>query len=155
MSVKPTLTGTEPTDVAHYASAHPTFPHESTGDQFFDEAQFESYRRLGDFVATSALAPALERAGTDPAHAARDALGLHESDIKERLLVELRHQWVAPITGLPQRFAMLLIFLATAVVLSGCGGSKHARPAAPPAAPPAARCRRAAARSRGCGTTPT
>lgn len=104
--LKPTLTGTEPTDVAHYASAHPTFPHESTGDQFFDEAQFESYRRLGDFVATSALAPALERAGTGPAHGPRDTLGLHESDLKERLLVELHHQWVAPITGLPQRFAL-------------------------------------------------
>jgi rare lipoprotein A len=30
------------------------------------------------------------------------------------------------------RFAMLLIFLATAVVLSGCGGSKHARATVPP-----------------------
>ena len=30
------------------------------------------------------------------------------------------------------RFAMLLIFLATAVVLSGCGGSKHARANVPP-----------------------
>jgi hypothetical protein len=103
--LKPTLTGTEPTDVAHYASAHPTFPHESTGDQFFDEAQFESYRRLGDFVATSAIAPALERAGADFATAPRDALGVHDSGLKERILVELRHQWVAPITGLPQRFA--------------------------------------------------
>ena len=103
--LKPTLTGGEPTDVAHYASAHPTFPHESTADQFFDEAQFESYRRLGDFVATTAIAPALERAGADPASAPRDALGVHDSGLKERILVELRHQWVAPITGLPQRFA--------------------------------------------------
>jgi hypothetical protein len=23
------------------------FPHQSTGDQFFDDAQFESYRQLG------------------------------------------------------------------------------------------------------------
>lgn len=103
--LKPTLTGTEPTDVAHYATAHPTFPHESTADQFFDEAQFESYRRLGDFVATSAIAPALERAGADVASAPREALGVHDSGLKERILVELRHQWVAPITGLPQRFA--------------------------------------------------
>lgn len=103
--LKPTLTGTEPTDIAHYASAHPTFPHESTGDQFFDEAQFESYRRLGDFVASSALVPALERAGVDPAAAGPAALGVHDSGLKERLLIELRHQWVAPISGLPQRFA--------------------------------------------------
>lgn len=34
-------------DVEGYIDAHPAFPHESTGDQFFDEAQWESYRRLG------------------------------------------------------------------------------------------------------------
>lgn len=103
--LKPTLTGTEPTDVAHYASAHPSFPHESTADQFFDEAQFESYRRLGDFVASSAIIPALERAGADAATAPRAGLGVHDSGLKERILVELRHQWVAPICGLQQRFA--------------------------------------------------
>lgn len=103
--LKPTLTGTEPTDIAHYATAHPTFPHESTADQFFDEAQFESYRRLGDFVATSAIGPALERAGAAGASAPRTALGVHDSGLKERILIELRHQWIAPVTGLPQRFA--------------------------------------------------
>ncbi len=103
--LKPTLTGTEPTDVAHYSSAHPSFPHESTADQFFDEAQFESYRRLGDFVATSAIIPALERAGADAATAPRAGLSVHDSGLKERILVELRHQWVAPIGGLQQRFA--------------------------------------------------
>lgn len=30
-----------------YAGAHPSFPDESTGDQFFDEEQFEAYRELG------------------------------------------------------------------------------------------------------------
>jgi hypothetical protein len=41
--------------IARYRAAHPEFPHESTGDQFFDEEQFESYRALGYEVATSAL----------------------------------------------------------------------------------------------------
>jgi hypothetical protein len=45
--LKPSLTGREPTDVLDYAASHPEFPHESTGDQFFDESQFESYRKLG------------------------------------------------------------------------------------------------------------
>ncbi|HVT49063.1 MAG TPA: hypothetical protein VHD57_14840 [Vicinamibacterales bacterium] len=45
--LKPSLTGDEPADVLHYASERPTFPHETTTDQFFSEAQFESYRRLG------------------------------------------------------------------------------------------------------------
>jgi hypothetical protein len=49
--VKPTLTGREPVDVREYHAAHPIFPHESTIDQFFDEAQWESYRRLGEYIA--------------------------------------------------------------------------------------------------------
>lgn len=44
--VKPTLTGEEPADVLHYANANPSFPQQTTADQFFDEAQWESYRRL-------------------------------------------------------------------------------------------------------------
>ena len=39
--------GDEPVDVANYARTHATFPHESTTEQWFDEAQFESYRMLG------------------------------------------------------------------------------------------------------------
>lgn len=49
--VKPTLDGDEPVDVQQYHVEHPEFPHESTGDQFFDEAQWESYRRLGEHIA--------------------------------------------------------------------------------------------------------
>jgi hypothetical protein len=36
-----------PADVDNYRRTHPGFPHQSTGDQWFDEGQFESYRRLG------------------------------------------------------------------------------------------------------------
>ena len=45
--VKATLSGDEPIDVDNYARARPEFPHEPTADQWFDEAQFESYRALG------------------------------------------------------------------------------------------------------------
>ena len=45
--IKPTLCQNEPADVSNYAAAHPEFPHESTGDQFFSESQLESYRALG------------------------------------------------------------------------------------------------------------
>jgi hypothetical protein len=45
--VKATLSGDEPLDVLNYAAAHPAFPHESTANQWFAEAQFESYRMLG------------------------------------------------------------------------------------------------------------
>lgn len=49
--IKPTLTDSAPTDVLEYHSSHPKFPHEPTADQFFDEAQWESYRRLGQHIA--------------------------------------------------------------------------------------------------------
>jgi len=45
--IKPSLNGNESADVQHYAAADPLFPHQPTSDQFFDESQFESYRRLG------------------------------------------------------------------------------------------------------------
>ncbi|MCE9535114.1 MAG: hypothetical protein K8R65_01730, partial [Nitrospirae bacterium] len=48
--LKPSLTGNEPPDVQDYASHNPDFPHESTADQFFDESQFESYRKLGAHI---------------------------------------------------------------------------------------------------------
>jgi hypothetical protein len=51
--IKPTLTGDEPADVRQYAAANPAFPHQSTADQFFEEPQFESYRRLGMHIIES------------------------------------------------------------------------------------------------------
>lgn len=49
--VKPSLTSDEPPDVLEYSVSHPAFPQETTGDQFFDEEQWEAYRRLGEHVA--------------------------------------------------------------------------------------------------------
>jgi hypothetical protein len=48
--LKAALCGDEPVDVANYAAAHPLFPHQPTTNQWFEEAQFESYRRLGVFT---------------------------------------------------------------------------------------------------------
>jgi hypothetical protein len=42
-------------DVLGYALRHPRFPHEPTTDQFFSEAQFESYRELGRCIGTKLL----------------------------------------------------------------------------------------------------
>ena len=49
--IKPTLIGDESADVHRYHTEHPSFPHESTLQQFFDEAQWESYRKLGEDIA--------------------------------------------------------------------------------------------------------
>jgi hypothetical protein len=53
---KATLTGDEPSDILNYARSHPAFPHEPTGQQFYSEAQFESYRVLGRHTADVLLA---------------------------------------------------------------------------------------------------
>ena len=45
--LKATLSGDEPVDVRNFSVVDPTFPHDSTGNQFYDEARFESYRALG------------------------------------------------------------------------------------------------------------
>ena len=39
-----------PVDVRSYGSGNSTFPHETTLDQWFGESQFESYRRLGEYL---------------------------------------------------------------------------------------------------------
>lgn len=44
-----------PIDVREYAMKNKTFPHQSTGDQFFNEEQFESYRKLGFYIASCAF----------------------------------------------------------------------------------------------------
>ena len=40
----------EPADVRAYALENPAFPHDTTLNQFFGEAQFESYRALGSYT---------------------------------------------------------------------------------------------------------
>jgi hypothetical protein len=44
---KSSFTGDETDYVLDYKKRYPTFPHETTGDQFFSEEQFEVYRSLG------------------------------------------------------------------------------------------------------------
>lgn len=51
--LKLAVTGTEPRHVLDYRRQNPDFPHQSTADQFYDEAQFESYRSLGECAAES------------------------------------------------------------------------------------------------------
>lgn len=45
--VKATLRPDLPESIYAYKAANSEFPHQSTADQFFDEAQLEAYRRLG------------------------------------------------------------------------------------------------------------
>jgi hypothetical protein len=53
--IKSSLTGNEPRDVMNYAQQNPAFPHQPTSDLWFDESQFESYRRLGFHIVDEIL----------------------------------------------------------------------------------------------------
>jgi hypothetical protein len=48
--IKPMVIDNEPPDVATYHASHKDFPHQGTGDQWYDESQTESYRMLGLFT---------------------------------------------------------------------------------------------------------
>jgi hypothetical protein len=50
--IKASCTGDENDYVRAYKERHPSFPHETTGDQFFSEEQVEVYRALGEHIAS-------------------------------------------------------------------------------------------------------
>jgi hypothetical protein len=82
-----------PSDVLHYATEHLQFPHESTADQFFSESQFESYRRLGHFLAGEIL-------GVSRAFSANAV------DV-DRLFRDLSERWYQPSTAIAANFGRL------------------------------------------------
>jgi hypothetical protein len=55
--IKPSLMGDEAMDVVQYQRTHPLFPQEPTSDQYFDEAQWESYRKLGEHIGAELFTP--------------------------------------------------------------------------------------------------
>jgi hypothetical protein len=50
--IKTSLDGDEPVDIVNYKREDPSFPQDTTLDQFFTESKFESYRALGSHIAT-------------------------------------------------------------------------------------------------------
>lgn len=67
--LKSSMTGNEDVVINQYRDSNPSFPHESTADQFFDEGQFEAYRSLGQHICESVLPPTIahERSTTNAA----------------------------------------------------------------------------------------
>ena len=53
--IKASYKGAEDEAMQQYRSANPAFPHECTGDQFYSEDQFESYRTLGRLAGREAF----------------------------------------------------------------------------------------------------
>jgi hypothetical protein len=64
--VKPSVTGDESLDILQYRQGHRTFPQEPTTDQFFDEAQWESYRSLGEHIGSELFRVAEVNRGWSP-----------------------------------------------------------------------------------------
>jgi hypothetical protein len=61
--IKTSLNGNEPADIKHYAVNNKTFPQQPTTDQFFNEAQFESYRGLGVHIIEEICGEGLSHSG--------------------------------------------------------------------------------------------
>jgi hypothetical protein len=55
--IKSAMSGNESEFLRKWRMEHPTFPHETTADQLFDESQFEAYRALGEHVAEELFLP--------------------------------------------------------------------------------------------------
>jgi hypothetical protein len=86
-----TLTGDEPPDLLQYVSRHPSFPRQSTLNQFFDEAQFEAYRALGQHVVGQVFGEAAA-AWTGSAGSSVE----HQEQVRA-VFARLREQWLPPV----------------------------------------------------------
>lgn len=88
--IKATMTGDEPGDVMEHKRKDIVFPHTPTADQWFDESQFESYRRLGVHVANSVFRNIAED------------VSLAES--REKFFRLLSQQWYPPSRAVQTKF---------------------------------------------------
>jgi len=113
--IKSSLTGDEPSDIVNYKKEHPSFPHDTTLNQWFTESQFESYRRLGHHVAYSVF---------EPASPSRLPCGTFEG--RSKYFTNLRHIWCVPTpemdrygSALTERYDALLMQVRTDEKLPG------------------------------------
>ena len=85
---RPTFYRNEPRDILNYAESNDKFPHQSTGDQMYDEKQFEAYRGLG-YVTMEEIRRIFDAtAKGDPEHMVDDELEqlfADEEDMRETL----------------------------------------------------------------------
>jgi hypothetical protein len=67
--MKSTLTGSESVEIQDFHRRFPSFPHDSTADQFFDPERFEMYRLLGHQLARRAVEESREDERMAPVYA--------------------------------------------------------------------------------------
>ncbi len=92
--VRSSLSGDEPSDIKNFANVTPVFPHHPTSDQFFDEAQFESYRGLGFHIGINVLGEAAE---STHKHA-------NVGKFNRQLFSRLRRQWTPCSTAQSEKY---------------------------------------------------
>ena len=100
--MKASLTGDEPSDILEYHLRNREFPHQSTSDQFFDESQFESYRRLGFHVAMSTFSTTKDLAASQPTGALTGQALVNLQ--KEDFFNILRTRWFPPCPAVTAAF---------------------------------------------------
>lgn len=70
---KLSMTGNESEFLRNFRREFPDFPHQSTAQQLFTEAQFEAYRALGEHVGSELFAPSL--LGDQPVRSVKEWMG--------------------------------------------------------------------------------
>lgn len=97
--IKASMTGDEPSDILEYESMKAAFPHQPTSDQFFDESQFESYRRLGFHIAMTAFKKVVDKRVAD-AQAEVPGVRVNVPRLicadRDGFATDLRQRWHAP-----------------------------------------------------------
>lgn len=94
--LKPTLQGDEPPDITQYKTRNAAFPHESTGDQFYDEAQWEAYRRLGEHAALTIFRNVQVEGSLREAHEVA------------QLFAHARYDWLPVPAGYEERYSRIV-----------------------------------------------
>lgn len=97
--VKPRRLNHLPFDVVAYADRNAAFPQQSTGDQFFDEAQWESYQRLGHLIGTRLTPEAIAQARAvvgSGVRASSRLIGAEQARLQARELARARVSRLRP-----------------------------------------------------------
>jgi|SRR5579859_950529 len=102
--LKASLTETDPTDVLEYHAEHAEFPHQSTADQWFDESQFESYRKLGYHIALTTFEPAYPPREDHNAPLTPAPPGPPCQSDKEKFFKVLEEAWYPPSPAIAKNF---------------------------------------------------
>lgn len=97
------LTGDEPNDLLNYQAVEPLFPHHPISDQFFDEAQFESYRQLGFHTVQRLFEGRPDTSAPEMPIGQMRALSMAEGEVRQRvadqttrsLFEELFNRWMS------------------------------------------------------------